>query len=196
MIGRALVGGVVAAIAMFILGFIFYATPLYKLGSASLDNAKAAAVQQSLAQNIAKTGTYFVPSGDTPEQTVMYGQGPVATIHYNSGGFSIADPGVMIGGFLHMLVVSLLMAVGLYTLSLHVPGFGERVRLLVLGTIGAAVFMRLGEPLWFHQDWSNAVYLFVADSISLIVAGLVILKLLPKHGLATEAAASGETRAG
>jgi hypothetical protein len=101
----------------------------------------------------------------------------------------------MIGGFVHMLVVSLLMAVGLYTLSLHVLGFGERVRLLVLGTIGAAVFMRLGEPIWFHQDWGNAIYLFIADCISLIVAGLVILKLLPKHGLATGAAA-GETRAG
>jgi hypothetical protein len=191
MIGRALIGGVVAAIAMFILGFIFYATPLYKLGSASLDNRQAAAVQQSLAQHIGRTGTYFVPSGDTPEQTVMYGQGPIATIHYNSAGFSIADPGVMIGGFLQMLVVTLLMAVGLYTLSMHVPGFGERVRLLVLGVVGAAVFMRLGDPIWFHQDWSHAIYLFIADCVSLIVAGLVILKLLPKHGMATSAGAAG-----
>ncbi len=181
MIGRALVGGVAAAVVMFILGFIFYATPLYKLGSASLDNSRAAAVQLALAQNVPETGTYFVPSGDTPEQTVMYGRGPIATIHYNTRGFSIADPAIMIGGFVHMLVVSLLMAVGLYTLSLHIPGFGERVRLLVLGVIGAAIFMRLGEPIWFHQDWGHAVYLFLADCVSLIAAGLVILKLLPKR---------------
>jgi hypothetical protein len=181
MIGRALVGGVAAAVVMFILGFIFYATPLYKLGSASLDNSRAAAVQLALAQNVPETGTYFVPSGDTPEQTVMYGRGPIATIHYNTRGFSIADPAIMIGGFVHMLVVSLLMAVGLYTLSLHIPGFGERVRLLVLGVIGAAIFMRLGEPIWFHQDWGHAIYLFVADCISLFAAGLVILKLLPKR---------------
>lgn len=187
MIGRALVGGVAAAVVMFILGFIFYATPLYKLGSASLDNSRAAAVQLALAQNVPETGTYFVPSGDTPEQTVMYGRGPIATIHYNTRGFSIADPAIMIGGFVHMLVVSLLMAVGLYTLSLHIPGFGERVRLLVLGVIGAAIFMRLGEPIWFHQDWGHAVYLFLADCVSLIAAGLVILKLLPKHGMAKPA---------
>jgi hypothetical protein len=186
MIGRALVGGVAAAVAMFIIGFIFYATPLYKLGSGSLDNAQAAAVQQALASNIAETGTYFVPSGDTAEQAVMYGRGPVATIHYNTGGFSIADAGVMIGGFLHMLVVSLLMAVGLYTVSLYIPSFGERVRLLALGVVGAAVFMRLGDPIWFHQDWGHAIYLFVADCVSLIVAGLVILKLLPRQGMGAE----------
>lgn len=193
MIGRALVGGVVGAIAMFIIGFIFYATPLYKLGSGSLNNAQAAAVQQAMAANIPETGTYFVPSGDTPEQSVMYGRGPVATVHYNTGGFSMADPGVMVGGFIHMLVVSLLMAVGLSTLSLHIPGLGERVRILVLGVVGAALFMRLGDPIWFHQDWGHAIYLFIADCVALIVAGLVILKLLPRQGVA--ATAAHETRA-
>lgn len=187
MIGRALIGGVAAAVVMFILGFIFYATPLYKLGSTSVGNAQAAAVQLSMAQNLPTTGTYFVPSGDTPEQAVMYGRGPVATIHYNTGGFSIADPAIMIGGFLHMLVVSLLLAVGLYTLSVYIPSFGERLRLLVLGVVGAAVFMRLGDPIWFHQDWNHAIYLFIADCVSLIAAGLVILKLLPKHGMRGQA---------
>ena len=184
MIGRALVGGVAAAIAMFIIGFIFFATPLYKLGTGSLDNRQAAAVQVALAQNMPGTGTYFVPSGDTPEQAVMYGRGPVATVHYNSSGYSVADPAAMVGGFLHMLVVCLLMAVGLYTLSLHIPSFGERVRLLVLGVVGAAIFMRLGEPIWYHQDWGHSIYLFIADSVAMIVAGLVILKLLPRQGAA------------
>ena len=194
MIGRALIGGVVAAVAMFILGFIFYATPLKSLGGGSLDNMQAAAVQQSLAANIPETGTYFVPSDATAEQTVMYGQGPIATIHYNSAGFPIGDAATMIGGFIHMLVVALLLAVGLYTVSRYVADFGERVKLLVLGVLGATVFMRLGEPIWYHHDWGHAIYLFVADSISLIVAGLIILKLLPRN-LATMAAPAGATRA-
>jgi hypothetical protein len=187
MIGRALIGGVAAAIAMFIIGFIFFATPLYKLGTRSLDDAQAAAVQQAMAANLPATGTYFVPSGDTSEQAVMYGRGPVATVHYNTGGFSIADPTVMVSGFLHMLVVCLLMAVGLYSLSRHIPGFTERVRLLALGVVGAAVFMRLGDPIWYHQDWGHAIYLFIADCVSLIVAGLIILKLLPRQGVARHA---------
>ena len=189
---RALIGAVVAAIAMFIIGFIFFATPLMKLGSGSLDNAQAAAVQQAMAANMPSTGTYYVPSGDTPEQTVMYGRGPVATVHYNISGFSVADPAMMIGGFIHMLVVALLMAVGLFTVAQYVPGFGERVRLLVLAAVGAATFMRLGEPIWYHQDWSHAVYMFVADSVSLIVAGLIILKLLPRSPSAARPADSIE----
>jgi len=178
---RALIGAVAAAIAMFILGFVFYATPLMKLGSGTLDNVRAAAVQQALQANIPATGTYYVPSADTPEQTVMYGTGPIATIHYNSRGFSVASPSVMIGGFIHMLMVTLLMAAGLFTLSRYVTSFGDQVRLLVLGTIGAAAFMRLGEPIWYQHDWSHAIYVFVAESISLIVAGLIILKLLPRR---------------
>ena len=190
---RALIGALIGAVAMFIIGFIFFATPLMKIGSATVDNAQAAAVQQAMAANLPRTGTYSIPSGDTPEQTVMYGQGPIATIHYNTSGFSIADPTVMIGGFVHMLVVALLMAVGLFTLSRYVPRFGEQVRLMILGIVGAAAFMRLGEPIWFHHDWGNAIYLFIADTISLSVAGLIILKLLPRSPLATAAPADTPT---
>jgi hypothetical protein len=45
--------------------------------------------------------------------------------------------------------------------------------------------MRLGEPIWYHHDWGHAIYVFVADSVSLIVAGLIILKLLPRFPVAT-----------
>ena len=51
MIGRALIGGVAAAVAMFIIGFIFFATPLYKLGTGSLDNGQAAAVLHADIEN-------------------------------------------------------------------------------------------------------------------------------------------------
>lgn len=190
MIGRALIGAVAAAVAMFILGFIFFATPLAGIGTKSLPDPQAAAVQTSLAQNLPGTATYAVPSAATAGQTTLYGRGPIATIHYNSSGFAVGNPATMIAGFIHMLVVSLLMAVGLYTLSHYVASFAGRVKLLILGTLGATIFMRLGEPIWFHHDWGHAIYLFVADTISLGVAGLIILKLLPRTHLAT--AASGE----
>jgi hypothetical protein len=194
MIGRAIIGALAAAVAMFILGFIFFATPLNKLGSSTLDNARAAAVQESLAANILTTGTYFVPSADTPEQSTMYSRGPVATISYNTDGFAVADPGVMIGGFIHMLVVALLMAVGLYTASVYIPSFTDRARLLALGVLGATIFMRLGEPIWYHHDWGHAIYMFVADTVTLLVAGLIILKLLPRN-MPVRTATAAETRA-
>jgi hypothetical protein len=184
MIGRALIGAVAAAVAMFIVGFIFFATPLNGIGMKSLPDPQAAAVQNALAQNLPETATYAVPSDATAGQTTLYGRGPIATIHYNTSGFAIGDPATMIGGFIHMLVVTLLMAVGLYTASRYIASFTERVRLLVLGTLAGTIFMRLGEPIWFHHDWAHAIYLFIADSVSLIVAGLIILKLLPRTHLA------------
>jgi hypothetical protein len=189
MIGRALIGAVVAAVAMFILGFIFFATPLSGIGMKSLPDPQAAAVQTALAQNLPGTATYAVPSAATAGQTTLYGRGPIATIHYNSSGFGIGNPATMISGFIHMLVVTSLMAVGLYLVSRYVASFAERVKLLILGTLGATIFMRLGEPIWFHHDWGHAIYLFVADTVSLAVAGLIILKLLPRTHLATEASA-------
>ena len=180
MIGRAIIGAVAAAVAMFILGFIFFASGLQKTVTGSLEDVPAAAVQQALAANVPATGTYVVPDPEvSSNQTVMYGQGPVATIHYNVSGFPAMDSGALLGGFIHMLVVALLMAAGLYLASRHIAGFGERAKLLVLGVLGATIFMRLGEPIWSHYGWGYAIYLFIADTVSLIVAGLIILKMLP-----------------
>jgi hypothetical protein len=120
MIGRALIGAVAAAVAMFIVGFIFFATPINGIGMKSLPDPQAAAVQNALAQNLPETATYAVPSDATAGQTTLYGRGPIATIHYNTSGFAIGDPATMIGGFIHMLVVTLLMAVGLYTASRYI----------------------------------------------------------------------------
>jgi hypothetical protein len=185
MIARALVGAVAAAIAMFILGFLFFATPLASFGTKSLPDAQAQSVQSVLAQNLPGTATYAIPSDTTPHQTSLYGRGPIATVHYNTNGYAVGDAATMIGGFIHMLVVGLLMAVGISGLSGHVGPFRDRMRLLVLGVLGATLFMRLGEPIWYHHDWGHAIYLFVADSVSLIAAGFIILKLLPKEQRAT-----------
>jgi hypothetical protein len=185
MIARALVGSVAAAVVLFILGFVFFASGLQNLAIGDVDNAQAATIRQALAANLPETGTFAVPDDSTAEQTVMYGQGPIATIHYNSRGFAVGDPAVLIAGFIHMFVVALLMAGGLLTLSRYVASSGERVRLLLLGAIGAAVFIHLREPIWFHHDWTYAIYVLIADVVSLTLAGMVILKLLPRAAVAT-----------
>lgn len=174
--GRVIIGAAAAAIAMFVIGFIFFATPLAGIGMSELDNARAAAVQQSLAQNIPATGTYSVPGGGTPEQTVMYGQGPIATIHYNSAGYPVADAGALVSGLVLDFVVALIIGTALAGVAGRVPDFGSRARLVVLFSIAAAAYMHLGEPIYYHHDWANAIYLFVGDSVALIAAGLIIAR--------------------
>jgi hypothetical protein len=180
MIGRALVGAVAAAVAMFILGFIFFASGLQNVAIGDVDNARAAAIQQALAANLPNTGTFSIPDESTAEQTVMYGQGPISTIHYNSAGFAMGDAQTMAGGFVHYLVVALLMATALLTLSRYVVNFREQVKVLILGTLAGTVFVHLREPIWFHHDWTYAIYLLIVDSITIAAGGLIILKLLPR----------------
>lgn len=172
--GRILIGSAAAAVAMFIIGFIFFATPLNQLHVRSLDNGQAAGVQQALAEYLPATGTYHVPSDDTPEQSVMYGQGPIATIHYNTDGFAIGDAGSMIGGLVLDFVVALLIGTALNGIDRRVPDFASRARLVVIFALAAAGYMRLGEPIWYHHDWGHFIYLFIADFVTLAAAGLIL----------------------
>ena len=49
---RVVIGSLVGGIAMFIVGFLFWATPLQYLGYSRANDAQNAAVQLSLAQNL------------------------------------------------------------------------------------------------------------------------------------------------
>jgi hypothetical protein len=188
---RALIGAVAAAVAMYIIGIIFFVTPLSALGMSSLDDNQAAAVQQALAANVPATGTYYVPDpGKGAAQSTMFSRGPVALVGYNMRGFSPSDSTVMVSGFVFMLIVALFMAVFLYWLSQHVRGFAERLKIAAVGIVGAAIFMRLSGPVWDHQDWAYAIYVLVSDVVMLIVAAIVILKLLPSQSVPATPAGS------
>ncbi len=174
---RVLIGAAVAAVAMFLIGFVFFATPLGALGTGSVDDVPAAAVQQSLAANLPRTGTYYVPSPEaSSEQTVMYGQGPVATIHYNSGGFPAMDPTALIGGLVLDFVVALLIGAALLGIGDRVTDFSSRAKVVVLFSVAATAFMQLSEPIYYHHDWPHFIYLFIADTLALSVAGLIIAR--------------------
>ncbi|QPQ54861.1 hypothetical protein IC614_11160 [Allosphingosinicella flava] len=181
---RIILGSLAAAIAMFIVGFIFYATPLVRFSYATLGNTQAATVQQALAANLPKTGTYFVPNPDeSSEQTVMYGQGPIATIHYNRGGFAAMDTGALVGGLVLNFIVALLIGSALIGIDARVPDFASRARLVLIFSLAASALMHLGGPLFYHHDWPHAIYAFIADAATLAVAGLVIARWFLPRGV-------------
>lgn len=174
--GRVIIGAAAAAVAMFIIGFIFYATPLAKLGTGSVDDRAAAAVQQVMAANLPETGTYAIPGIDTPAQTNMYSRGPVATVHYNSGGFAGMEPGALAGGLVLNFIVALLVGLALVGVADRVLDFGARARLVLIFAIAASALFHLKEPLFYHHDWSHFIYTFIADAIMLAVGGLIIAR--------------------
>ena len=170
------IGSFVAAIAMFLTGFIFFATPIGQIAYAGADEAQSAAVQASLAANLAETGTYMVPDPSTQSGTTLYGQGPVATVHYNSNGFSLSDMSAIGTGFTQELIVCILLAAALSTFDRRIPDFASRARIVVLFSVAASMLSNLGNPIWWHHDWAYWTYNFVAESAMLIIAGLIIAR--------------------
>lgn len=180
---RVAIGAVAAAIAMFIIGFLFFATPLGNIPVSQIDDEGAATVQQVLAENMGAGGpaTYVVPGINGEAQQRLYIDGPIAMVHYNPNGFALGDTGAMIGGFIQLLITALLLGGVLYGLSGHVRAFGERLKILIGFALAAAVFMHLGNPIWWHQGWLFHGYLFVADLVSFIAGGAIIARwFLPK----------------
>lgn len=185
---RVILGSAVAALAMLILGFILFASGMDGIATKNVDDMRAATIQQALAANLPKTGTYQVPGTDTAAQTNMYSQGPIATIHYNMGRFAADDPSMMVIGLVFNFVIAMLIGAALIGIDRRVPDFGSRARVAVIIAVAASAFTHLGEPIYWHHDWGHFLYLFVADSAMLAAAGVIVAWFLPKSGVATPGA--------
>ncbi len=194
---RVVIGSAAAAVAMFVIGFIFFGLGLQNLAMKSVGDTQAAPIQQTLRANIAETGTYAVPGDRTPEQTRMYGTGPVATIHYNvEGQVAGMSAGLALKGLLFNFAIALAFGLALIGIDGRVKDFGSRARVAAIIALAAAAFAHLGVPLYYPHDWTWYIYLFLADGIALAAAGVIVawfLKTPPESTVVGETpAASSE----
>ncbi len=169
-------GSFAAAIAMFLTGFVYFAGPLAMVGYADANEAQSAAVQTALAANLPATGTYLVPNPSSKEGTTLFGKGPVATVNYNSNGFSVESMDALVPGFLLYLAVAVLMAGALSQLDRRVPDFRSRAIVVVCFALASSALMALGDPIWRHYDWTYAIFDFVGNALMLSVAGLILAR--------------------
>jgi hypothetical protein len=187
---RTAIGGVVAGLILFFVGFVFWATPLAELALSDAGEAESAAVQASLAQNLTGggTGTYIIPNPKTPQGTTLYGQGPIATVHFNTNGFAVEDMGMVVGGLILAIFSGMLIAFGLAAVGGGGRSFTGVARLVVFFSLGITTWTVLGQPVFNHYGWGYWIYSFVAETTALIVAGLVVAKwFLPRYDRPAEA---------
>jgi hypothetical protein len=171
-------GAFVAAVAMFVTGFLFYATPLQGLAYSTVDDGKAAAVQGALADNLTAsgTGTYVIPNPATSAGGVGYINGPIATVHFNSSGFPIADMSVLAWGFVHEFIICFLLGWALMGIDRRVPDYISRSKTVIMFALAGSGLSHLGNPIWYHQDWGYEIYCFIADAVMMSVAGMVLAR--------------------
>jgi hypothetical protein len=183
---RILIGSLVGGVAMFIVGFLLWATPLQYFGYSTATDAQNAAVQLSLAQNLPHTGHYMVPNPMTQVGGNGYTKGPIATVDYNSSGFSTSDPASMIGGFIQEIVVSLMIGLSLLGIAGRVTDFESRAKVAIGLSAAATVMINLGDPIWMHADWRYAIYALIADLAMLSASSLVIARWFLPRAVVTE----------
>lgn len=175
---KSVTGGLVGGLALYLVGFLFWGTPLANIAFSSLDDARSAALQAALAQNLTEsgTGTYAVPWPGSGAGTVLYGKGPIATVHFVTQGFPVVDTTALIWGLMLALLTGILIAAALYGIGDRVVAFADRVRIVVLFALAAALYFHLGQPVFNHYGWRYFIYLFLSDFIGLSVAGIVIAR--------------------
>jgi hypothetical protein len=174
---KTFIGGLVAGIILFVTGFIFWGTPLGEIPFSTAGDAQNAAVQTALAQNLTQsgTGTYIIPAHQSAPGAVLYAQGPIATVHFNTMGFSPDDMSMLLPGFIFAIVSGLLIAFGLGAVS-RGKHFADLAQLVVLFSIGVTAWTLLAQPVFNHFGWGYWIYSFIAETTALILAGLVVAR--------------------
>ena len=179
---RIIIGAALAAVAMLVVSYGAHHTPLAGIGAGKVANEQVAQLQGQLAVGLQKTGTYLVPDPNTAEQTGLYAQGPVATLHYNEKGISNSNMGAM--RYLYALVLNFLVALtigaALLGLDRQVENFGARARLVLLLAFGASAFVHLSRPIWQMHDWGNALFDFIGDGLAIALGGLIVAWFTPR----------------
>jgi hypothetical protein len=191
---RSLIGGIVAGVVMFFIGFVFWGTPLSEVAFNKASDADSAVVQTALAQGLTRTGTgtYLIPTPNTQAGTVAYGRGPIATVHFNTGGFAANDLSMMLPGLIFALVAGLLMSFGIAAVSRE-NDFPQIARLVILFSLGLTSWTILAQPVFNNYGWAYWIYFFVSEALAFIAAGLIIGRwFVPKATVAAPAVAVAE----
>jgi hypothetical protein len=110
---------------------------------------------------------------------VLYAKGPIATVHFNSRGYSPDDMSMIVPGLILALISGLLFAFALAAVGAG-RSFAETGRLVVCISVAFTGWEYLGSPIFNHYGWGYWVYYFIAEAVAWIAAGLVIAWFLPR----------------
>lgn len=178
---RLLLGGVLGGLAMWLVGFLFWGTPLSLLALSKTDDSATAVLQQALAQHLGPlgSGAYPIPWVGTPTGTQLFGQGPVSMVFFNSNGFANPDTSALIGGLI-LAIICVLLAGFAMRLVAGAMGFADRLKLVALVAVAVTAYSNLGQPIFNHMPAGYFLYLWLSDVASWVAAGAVLAWALPR----------------
>lgn len=183
---KTLIGGIFAGVALYLIGFIFWGTPLSLLAFKRLEQQPSAALQQALAETLTTsgTGTYAIPATGSAAGDLLFARGPIATVHFNISGFPVVDAGALGSGFLLAIVTGLIIALAMGIVGSRITDFAGRAQVAVLFALGMTLYTDIGQPIFNHFGYGYWIYLFISNFVGLSAAGLIVARwFLPRGGI-------------
>jgi hypothetical protein len=171
---KSALGALLAAIAMFVWGFIYWGSGLVDPFTHMTPEAETA-LGETLKANLTSDGVYVLPdpkNGTEEEWMQRMSAGPFAMTNFKSGGAPPFET-TLAFGFVHMLVTTILLAALLMYVT---PAATYFDRLKIVATVGliAAVFAHLAQPIWWHYPWTYAVLGAIYDLGAYVISGAIL----------------------
>ena len=179
---RLAIGVVITSIVLFFWGFVVWggAIPYAKLvwsTPATYDDS----VRQDLKRHFPGNETYFIPNstGDVSVDEKRYAEGPVAFVHMlNVDGRSMVDTSIMVKGFLLNLFFILGLAAMFWQFRESLTTYRQRMVLTVWFGVLSALFVNIGDSIWWGIDYPWKLYQAFYTVTSIILTGAILSRFI------------------
>ncbi len=168
---RFILGVVLAAVAAFLWGYVFWTVSSYpKTVLKTLPNQDT--LVPALQDAIPEDGAYLIPAAELTEDAMeKQKQGPLAMILFHKGGAPPMDK-TMLNGFLHMLGSAFLLAIVVATASRR--SFLGRFVLVLWIALFLSIWTQMSNNIWWHFPIKYACLQMTYHLSAVAIMGLVL----------------------
>lgn len=193
---RVVTASVLSAVVLFVWGFVYWGmlapvvSPWY-----TFDAETDTEVIATLKQSFPESGVYMYPwltaeagkvEGAQEEFAKQHAEGPIVKIFYLKQGMSSsALVTMMVSGFVHMLITSIICCI---LLAVAEPSCCYWARLGFVFGLGlfATVWIEGSNLVWWHYPANHIVFVGAYNLVAWLLAGLVIAAIVKKPVQAAE----------
>jgi hypothetical protein len=180
---QLIVGSLLAAVAVFIFGAVYWSSPVMSVGAREVADDEAA--QLILRETFPETGVYWVPgmnlyAQDAERFNTLHEAGPIAMINIVQDPGPPMAPSTFVAGFLHEWIVCFLIGLLLLRVAPALPSYGSRVGFVTLAGFVMAVFVDFGAVIWWRMPVALELVDGVYNVVAWLLAGLVMARFVPE----------------
>lgn len=177
---KVILGIFLATLANYAWGFVYWGviSPQTKVWKETQNEEQFRAEAEAY---FPETGMYYVPHFNRELESVekLFQEGPLVMVTVLSkGGETTADSGIMIQGFVCMLITTSLIALLIVKTLPALKTY--RCRFIFVITFGSAATMmlRIGDAIWWRLPWNWQLIGAFYDMVSMVIVGGILAKLI------------------